>query len=46
MRTSKENKKPTVVAVSGGFDPIHIGHIRLFEAAKFNQVRGFCLTIN
>jgi len=34
MRTTKENKKPTVVAVSGGFDPIHIGHIRLFEAAK------------
>jgi len=22
------------VAVSGGFDPIHIGHIKLFEAAK------------
>ncbi|TSC67003.1 MAG: cytidyltransferase-related enzyme, partial [Parcubacteria group bacterium Gr01-1014_66] len=22
------------VAVSGGFDPIHIGHVRLFEAAK------------
>lgn len=27
-------KKKTVVAVSGGFDPLHIGHIRLFEAAK------------
>lgn len=26
--------KKIVVAVSGGFDPIHIGHIRLFEAAK------------
>ena len=23
-----------VVAVSGGFDPIHIGHIKLFEEAK------------
>ncbi|OHA66513.1 MAG: hypothetical protein A3D64_01240 [Candidatus Wildermuthbacteria bacterium RIFCSPHIGHO2_02_FULL_49_9] len=23
-----------IVAVSGGFDPIHIGHIRLMEAAK------------
>jgi len=23
-----------VVAVSGGFDPLHIGHVRLFEAAK------------
>ncbi len=22
------------VAVSGGFDPLHIGHVRLFEAAK------------
>ena len=27
-------KKPIVVAVSGGFDPIHIGHIRMFERAK------------
>ncbi len=27
-------KKKVVVAVSGGFDPLHIGHIRLFEAAK------------
>ena len=27
-------KKPVVVAVSGGFDPIHIGHIRLFQEAK------------
>lgn len=27
-------KKPTVVAVSGGFDPIHIGHVRMFEEAK------------
>ncbi len=26
--------KKTVVAVSGGFDPIHIGHIRLFQEAK------------
>ena len=22
------------VAVSGGFDPLHIGHVRLFEAAR------------
>ncbi len=28
------NKKQTVVAVSGGFDPLHIGHIRLFQEAK------------
>ncbi|MFM2330719.1 MAG: hypothetical protein RLZZ26_226 [Candidatus Parcubacteria bacterium] len=27
-------KKPVVVAVSGGFDPIHIGHIRMFQEAK------------
>ncbi|MDO8470406.1 MAG: adenylyltransferase/cytidyltransferase family protein, partial [bacterium] len=30
----KRKKKKVVVAVSGGFDPIHIGHVRLFEAAK------------
>ena len=23
-----------IVAVSGGFDPIHIGHVRMFEEAK------------
>ena len=27
-------KKPVVVAVSGGFDPLHVGHVRLFCAAK------------
>lgn len=27
-------KKKVVVAVSGGFDPIHIGHVRMFERAK------------
>ena len=27
-------KKPVVVAVSGGFDPIHHGHIRLYKEAK------------
>lgn len=27
-------KKQIVVVVSGGFDPIHIGHVRLFHAAK------------
>lgn len=26
-------KKPIVVAVSGGFDPVHVGHIRLIQAA-------------
>src|SRR3989344_34193 len=29
-----ENHKPIVVAVSGGFDPIHPGHIRLFKEAR------------
>ena len=27
-------KKQIIVAVSGGFDPVHIGHIRMFEAAR------------
>ncbi|MFH1455209.1 MAG: adenylyltransferase/cytidyltransferase family protein [bacterium] len=27
-------KKPIVVAVSGGFDPLHIGHVRIFKQAK------------
>ena len=27
-------KKKVVVAVCGGFDPIHVGHIRHFKAAK------------
>jgi len=29
-----ENKKEKVVMVSGGFDPIHIGHIRYMQEAK------------
>ncbi len=24
----------TVVAVSGGFDPVHVGHVRMLEASK------------
>lgn len=27
-------KKKKVVAVSGGFDPVHIGHVRMFKEAK------------
>jgi D-beta-D-heptose 7-phosphate kinase/D-beta-D-heptose 1-phosphate adenosyltransferase len=27
-------KKPVVVAVSGGFDPVHIGHVRMLNEAK------------
>jgi D-beta-D-heptose 7-phosphate kinase/D-beta-D-heptose 1-phosphate adenosyltransferase len=29
-----KNDKKIVVAVSGGFDPIHPGHIRMFKEAK------------
>lgn len=33
-----EKDKFIVVAVSGGFDPLHIGHIRPFkEARKFGD---------
>ncbi len=27
-------KKKKIVAVSGGFDPVHIGHVRMFNEAK------------
>ena len=27
-------KTPIVVAVSGGFDPLHVGHVRMFEEAR------------
>ena len=27
-------KKPIVVAVSGGFDPLHYGHVRMIQEAK------------
>ncbi len=30
----RASKKGKVVAVSGGFDPVHIGHVRLFNEAK------------
>jgi len=28
------NRRRIVVAVSGGFDPVHVGHIRYFKEAK------------
>ncbi len=31
---SKKLKKSLVVVASGGFDPIHIGHVRMFNEAK------------
>lgn len=30
----RKKKKSIVVAVSGGFDPPHVGHVCMFEAAK------------
>lgn len=32
--TMVDQKNVVTVAVSGGFDPIHIGHVRMFEEAK------------
>ncbi len=32
MKIMKKNKK--IVVVSGGFDPVHIGHVRMFQEAK------------
>ena len=34
MPRKKTNRKKIIVAVSGGMDPIHVGHIRLFRKAK------------
>ena len=34
MSNNKKRQKQKVVAVSGGFDPVHIGHIRLLQEAK------------
>ncbi len=33
-KMSPKKPGPIVVAVSGGFDPVHIGHVRMFESAK------------
>ena len=34
VKSTKPMKKRIVVAVSGGFDPLHIGHVRMFEHAR------------
>lgn len=34
MKKIPENKKKIVVVVSGGFDPVHIGHVRMFQEAR------------
>lgn len=33
-KVNKSNNGQIIVAVSGGFDPLHIGHVRMFEEAK------------
>lgn len=33
-KLSLKNHRKIIVAISGGFDPIHIGHIRLINEAK------------
>lgn len=34
MAKITKKKKKIVVTASGGFDPLHIGHVRMFEEAK------------
>ncbi|KKS89103.1 MAG: Glycerol-3-phosphate cytidylyltransferase [Parcubacteria group bacterium GW2011_GWF2_43_11] len=34
MQKTNKKRKPIIVAVSGGMDPLHIGHVRLFQGAK------------
>jgi len=34
MKKKAQKNKKIIVAVSGGFDPIHIGHVRMFWEAK------------
>ncbi len=34
MTAVKQKKDMIVVAVSGGFDPLHIGHVRMFDEAR------------
>jgi len=33
-KNNKQNTKKRIVMISGGFDPIHIGHIRYMQEAK------------
>ena len=34
VKKIKKKKQKKVVMVSGGFDPVHIGHVRMFNEAK------------
>ena len=33
-KIAQPKHKDTIVVVSGGFDPVHIGHVRMFNEAK------------
>ena len=36
-------KKKKIIAVSGGFDPVHVGHVRMIQAAaKYGDVIVIC----
>ncbi|MBI4142963.1 adenylyltransferase/cytidyltransferase family protein [Candidatus Uhrbacteria bacterium] len=32
--TTPDERRPITVSVSGGFDPLHIGHVRMFAEAR------------
>ena len=34
MKQKEKKKQDIVVAVSGPFDPLHVGHVRMFQQAK------------
>lgn len=34
LEVKNKNKKKIIVCTSGGFDPVHIGHVRMFQYAK------------
>ena len=34
MKKARKRKQERWVAVSGGFDPLHVGHVRMFAAAR------------
>jgi len=40
-----ESKRPSIVVVSGGFDPLHSGHLKLFKEAKQYGDR-LCVIVN
>lgn len=34
MKKARASRPPKWVAVSGGFDPVHVGHLRMFKKAR------------